>query len=106
MDPFQAGQLVTVATGGPAIDAIVVNHPSAHKVVVALVDPQRGPAFRTVAAEDLSEREDEGPADKALRALIRRSPGTARGGATAGGGAVHGGSRGHARQASHRTTGK
>lgn len=106
MDAFQAGQLVTVSSGGPPVDAIVVNQPSAHKVVVALVDPQRGPAFRTLAPEDLAEREDEGPSDKALRALIRRSPGTARGAATAGSGAVHGGSRGHARQASHRTTGK
>lgn len=105
MDPFKAGQLVTVSTGGPPIDGIVVNQPSAHKVVVALVDAQRGPAFRTVAPETLTEREDEGPSDKALRALIRRSPGTARGGGTAGGGGIHG-SRGHARQASHRTTGK
>ena len=106
MEPFQAGQLVTVSTGGPAVDAIVVQQPSAHKVVVAVVDAQRGPAFRTVAPEALAEREDEGASDKALRALIRRSPNTARGGAAAaGGGAAHG-SRGHARQSSHRTTGK
>lgn len=105
MEPLEVNQLVKVSTGGPAVDGIVVDLPSSHKVVVALVDPQRGPVFKTFAPEDLSEREDAGPSDPALQALIRRNPGTTRGGAGGGGGAVRG-SRGHAPTASHRTTGK
>jgi len=105
MEPFDVNQLVSVSTGGPKIDGIVVGSPSSHKVVVAMVDPKRGPIFKTVAPEDLSEREEAGPQDPVLQQLIRRNPGTARGGAQSGGGAVQG-SRGHAPTASHRTTGK
>jgi hypothetical protein len=105
MEPFEVNQLVTVSEGGPALDGIVVAAPSAHKVVVAVVDPQRGPVFKTLAPEAVTPREDESPRDGALHALIRRNPGTARGGAQSGGGAVQG-NRGHARQSSHRTTGK
>jgi hypothetical protein len=106
MEPFDVNQLVTVSTGGPAIDGIVVDHPSSHKVVVALVDPQRGPIFKTFAPEAVSEREDEGPSDPVLHQLIRRNPGTARGAARSGSGAVQGGNRGFQRSTSHRTTGK
>jgi hypothetical protein len=105
MEPFEVNQLVTVSEGGPPLDGIVVGHPSAHKLVVALVDPKRGPVFKTVGTEAVAEREAEGPRDAVLHQLIRRNPGTARGGARSGGGAVQG-SRGHGRQASHRTTGK
>lgn len=105
MEPFLPGQLVTVSTGGPELGGIVVEHPSAHKVVVAVVDAQRGPVFKTLAPEALTEREEAGPQDAALHALIRRTPGTNRGGAAGGGGPVHD-SRGHGRTSSHRTTGK
>lgn len=105
MEPFEVNQLVKVSTGGPASDGIVVEIPSSHKIVVAVVDAQKGPIFKTFAPEALSEREDEGPQDAVLHALIRRNPGTTRGGARSGGGAVRG-SRGHAPTASHRTTGK
>lgn len=105
MEPFDINQLVTVSTGGPALDGIVVASPSSHKFVVAIVDPKRGPVFKTVAPEELAAREDAGPQDAVLQALIRRNPGTARGGAQPGGGAVQG-SRGHVRTSSHRTTGK
>ena len=105
MEPMKSGTLVTVSTGGPAIDGIVVEHPSAHKVVVALVDEKRGPVFRTVAPEALAEREAAGKSDPALNALIRRTPRTGRGGAAGSDGSVHG-SRGHARATQHRTTGK
>lgn len=105
MEPFLAGQLVTVSTGGPVIDGIVVDHPSSHKVVVALVDAQRGPVFKTLAPESLTEREEEGATDPVLQQLIRRTPGTTRGGARSGGGAVQG-NRGFQRSSSHRTTGK
>lgn len=105
MEPFLVGQLVKVSTGGPAIDGIVVSIPSSHKVAVAVVDAQRGPVLQTVSPEALSEREEAGPQDPALQALIRRTHATARGQARSGGGPVQG-SRGHARASSHRTTGK
>jgi hypothetical protein len=105
MDPTSAGGLVKVAGGGPVLDGIVFDTPSRNKVVVAVVDPGRGPVFRTVHPNTLSERTDEGPDDRALLLLIRRtSPpvrGTARGGASAGRGHP-----GHARGTMHRTTGK
>jgi hypothetical protein len=105
MEPMSAGELVKVAAGGPELDGIVFDTPSSSKVVVAVVDPGRGPVFRTVHPSTLSERSEEGPADRALRLLIRRTPppvhGSARGGANAGRGQA-----GHSRAAGHRTTGK
>lgn len=105
MEPFEINQRVSVSEGGPPVDGIVVGNPSAQKVVVALVDPKRGPVFKTLAPDALSARDAEGASDPVLQQLIRRNPGTGRGGAQSGGGAVRG-SRGHGRQASHRTTGK
>ena len=105
MDSIAAGQLVKVADGGPERDGIVFDTPSAVKVVVAVVDPRRGPLFRTVHPKTLSEREREGPDDAVLRRLLRRTRlpihGDARGGARSGRGRP-----GHARAAAHRTTGK
>jgi len=50
--------------------------------------PRPGPVFRTLAWEALTERTEEGPNDRALRLLVRRTPppvrGAARGGAGAG----------------------
>jgi hypothetical protein len=68
------GDLAKVSTGGPAADGIVFDTPSAQKVVVAVVDPRRGPVFRTVRPETLSLRTAEGSRDVALRQLIRRTP--------------------------------
>jgi hypothetical protein len=100
-----ARELVKVASGGPELDGIVFDTPSRSKVVVAVVDPGRGPVFRTVHPKTLSERTEEGPDDRALRLLVRRTPSPVRGGA--GGGVTAGrGSAGHARAATHRTTGK
>jgi hypothetical protein len=105
MEPTSVGELVTVAAGGPKLDGIVFDTPSRTKVVVAVVDPAKGPAFRTVHPEALSERTEEGPDDRALRLLIRRTPppnhGTSRGGT--GGESAR---AGHTRTAMHRTTGK
>ena len=56
MESTSAGELVKVATAGPLLDAIVFDTPSAHKAVVALVDRGRGPVFRTVNVNTLSER--------------------------------------------------
>ena len=67
METRDVGERVKVATGGPEVDGLVFDTPSAHKVVVAIVDPSRGPVFRTVAPEALSERAEDGPHDKALR---------------------------------------
>jgi hypothetical protein len=105
MEPPANGELVRVTGSGPALDGIVFESPSRTKVIVAVVDPSRGPVFRTVHPEALSARTEEGPADRALRLLIRRTPPTTRG--TAGGSATaRHASPGHARGTMHRTTGK
>ena len=102
METRDVGERVKVATGGPEVDGLVFDTPSAHKVVVAIVDPSRGPVFRTVAPEALSDRAEDGPHDKALRLLIKRTPPPVHGGARGGTGGVRGRS-GHNRPATHRT---
>jgi hypothetical protein len=105
MEPRHSGELVRVADGGPDLDGIVFDTPSRTKVVVALVDPVKGAVFRTVSPKTLSEREEEGDDDRALRLLIRRTPPPAHGAIR--GGARGGGPRaGHTRGATHRTTGR
>ncbi len=105
MESTTIGGLVKVAGGGPELDGIVFDTPSRSKVVVAVVDAAKGPVLRTVHPETLSERTEEGPDDRALRLLIRRTPPPVHG--RAGGGTATGrGSRGHARGTMHRTTGK
>jgi hypothetical protein len=105
MESTHAGELVRVASGGPELDGIVFDTPGGSKVVVAVVDPVRGPSFRTVHPKALTERTEEGPHDRALRLLLRRTPppvhGAARGGERGGRGRP-----GHMRAAAHRTTGK
>jgi hypothetical protein len=105
MEMRHTGDLVKVAGAGPEQDGIVFDSPSASKVVVAVVDPGRGPVLRTVQASTLSERTEESPADRALRALIRRTPAPIHGGARGGSGAGRG-RPGHTRATMHRTTGK
>jgi hypothetical protein len=105
MESTSTGALVTVAGDGPKLDGIVFDTPSRAKVVVAVVVPGRGPSFRTVHPDTLSERTAEGASDRALRLLMRRTPPPARGAARAGAGAGRG-RAGHARGAMHRTTGK
>jgi len=105
MEEPTAGGLVTVADEGPELNGIVFATPSRTKVVVAVVDPKRGPLFRTVHPRTLSERTEEAPEDRALHLLIRRTPAAVRG--RAGDGSAPGrGSRGHTRGTMHRTTGK
>jgi hypothetical protein len=96
---------VRVTGTGPALDGIVFDTPSRLKVVVAVVDKGRGPAFRTVHPDTLSEREQAGPDDPALRLLIRRTQPAARGKARDGAGAGKG-AAGFTRGASHRSTGR
>lgn len=105
MEQTSAGQLVTVADGGPAMDGIVFDVPSRTKVVVAVVDPDRGPVFRTVHPRTLTERPEEGAHDRALNLLMRRAAPAMRGQARAGEGAGRGRS-GHGAASMHRTTGK
>ena len=94
-----------LAGGGPVLDGIVFDTPSRTKVVVAVVDPSRGPMFRTVHPDTLSERTEEGPDDRALWLLVRRTSPPVRGNARAGTGSERG-RAGHTRAAMHRTTGK
>jgi hypothetical protein len=104
MEPASVGDLVRVG-GGPELDGIVFDLPSSTKAVVAVVDPVRGPVFRTVNLTTLTERTEAGPHDRALQLLIRRTPTPirgGRGGATSGGGDRSGFKRG----AMHRTTGR
>ena len=105
MEQIGVGELVKVAVGTPQLDGIVFDRPSRTKVVVAVVDPARGPVFRTFHPKTLTERTEASPDDRALLLLIRRTPSPLHG--TASGGTGPGrGNAGHTRQAMHRTTGK
>lgn len=105
MESIDVGELVTVGGGAAQLHGIVFDKPSKSKVVIAVVDPARGPVFRTVHPGTLIERTKEAPDDRALQLLIRRTPPPVQ--STAAGGAGPGrGSRGHTRRAMHRTTGK
>jgi hypothetical protein len=105
MDSTHEGDIVTVASGGPTVDGVVFDTPSRSKVVVAVMDPTRGPVFRTVHPDALSERSDAGAHDRALRLLVRRTPPPARGGAR-GGGRGGQGPAGFTRSTAHRSTGR
>jgi hypothetical protein len=105
MNPASAGDLVKVADGSGELDGIVFDTPSNSKAIVAVVDPTRGPLFRTVNQSALTERAQEGPDDRALRLLVRRTPPAAHNAAR---GAAGGGQRraGFQRGAAHRSTGR
>ena len=105
MEQTDAGDLVKVAVGSRAIDGIVFDATGGAKVVVAMVDRERGPVMRTVELKDLSERAEAGPNDHALQMLIRRTPFGVRG-AARGGAGPSGARAGHKRASMHRTTGK
>ena len=105
MESTSPGDLVTLAGDGPRLDGIVFDTPSRTKVVVAIVDPARGPGFRTVHPETLHERSEESPDDRAVHLLIRRTPQPARGPLSGAKSTGHG-NGGHSRAAMHRTTGK
>jgi hypothetical protein len=105
MEKTVAGDLVKVAVGRREVDGIVFDVPGSAKVIVALVDRERGPVMRSVELKDLTERAEAGPDDHALQMLIRRTPGGGRGAGHAG--SEPGQARaGHKRAAMHRTTGK
>ena len=104
MEPTTAGGLVKVANGGAGLDGIVFDTPSRAKVWWRSWT-RRGPVLRTFDLRTLTERTEEGPDDRALRLLIRRTPPPVHG--RAGAAATAGrGSRGHSRGTMHRTTGK
>jgi hypothetical protein len=105
MELIKTGDLVTVATRGPQLDGIAFDVPSSSKVVVAIMDRDRGPVLRSVDREAVSERTEAGPDDAQLQLLIRRTPAVNRGTGHVGGG-VGPGRAGHQRAAAHRTTGK
>jgi hypothetical protein len=105
MEKTEAGELVKVAVGRRETDGIVFDVSGGAKVIVAVVDRERGPVMRTVELKDLSERTQAGPDDRALQMLIRRTPGGVRGAARAGSGPGQA-RAGHKRAAMHRTTGK
>lgn len=99
------GALVTIVGERSRTDGIVFDLPSRSKAVVAVMDASRGPVFRTVHPETLDERTAEGPDDRALRLLIRRTPG-ARTAAAADGTTKRREGPGHTRGAAHRPTGR
>jgi hypothetical protein len=105
MDPVTPGDLVKVADGSGELDGIVFDTPSNSKVIVAVVDPTRGPLFRSVSPSALKERAEAGPDDRALHLLVRRSPPPGHDSAR---GASGGGQRrsGYQRGAAHRPTGR
>jgi len=72
---------------------------------VAVVDPDRGPMFRTVHPKTLTERTEDGPDDRALQLLLRRTPPPVRN-AAGGRTALGRHQAGHTRGAMHRATGK
>ena len=96
---------MTVTDGSAKLDGLVFDTPSSTKVIVALVDPTRGPLFRTVNPNALTEREQEGPNDHALRLLVRRTPPPHSAGARGASGGGQGRS-GFTRGAAHRPTGR
>jgi hypothetical protein len=106
MAPTPEDRLVTVATAGPQLDGIEFDRPSHNKVVVAIIDPARGPVLRTFAESAVSERTESGPNDKALALLIKRTPLPAGGGGRGGGGGGGRGRTGHTRGPAHRPTGR
>jgi hypothetical protein len=101
----EPNDLVTVAGTGTPVDGIVFDTPSRSKVVVAVMEPKRGPVFRTVNPAVLSPRTEAGHDDSALRLLLRRTPSpirdAARGGSLAGQGRS-----GFQRGTAHRPTGR
>jgi hypothetical protein len=105
MESIGAGDLVTVAGSGPALDGIVFDTPSRSKVAVAVMDAHRGPVFRMVHPDALSERQEEGPHDRALRLLMRRTPSPVRAGPRGAGGGAQA-RAGFTRSAAHRSTGR
>ncbi len=105
MESTSAGELVKLLGDGPQLDGIVFDTPSRGKVVVAVLDPTRGPVFRTVHPKSLGERSEESPDDHALHLLIRRTPRPPRGSSSGAMSTGHG-NAGHSRAAMHRTTGK
>ena len=105
MESVSVGERVKVAGGGAELDGIVFDTPSSSKVVVAVVDPARGPLFRTVSPKALMGRAEEGPQDRVLHLLVRRTPPPVRTAVrdSLGGGR---GRSGYKRGATHRATGK
>ena len=99
------GALVTISGERGSTDGIVFDLPSRAKAVVAVMDSSRGPVFRTVHPDALTERAGEGPDDRALRLLIRRTPG-ARTAASAEATTKRRDGPGHTRGAAHRPTGR
>lgn len=105
MSSVGPGDLVTAGTGAAALPGIVFDTPSSAKVVVAVVDPVRGPVMRTFHPNALTARTDASPHDHALRLLVRRTPAPVRGAARGANPGGHG-RAGHSRGAAHRTTGR
>jgi hypothetical protein len=102
---FAPGDLVTVADGSRHLDGLVFETPSSSKVVVAVVDPKRGPQFRSVNPSAVSERSAEGPDDHTLRLLIKRTP-PATHSSTSGARSNEQGRTGFMRGTAHRPTGR
>jgi hypothetical protein len=105
MSMLSSGQLVKVAGTSTEIDGIVFDVPSATKVVVAVIDRTRGPVFRSVNPKAVTNREEDGPDDRALRLLVRRTPRPVSDGAR-GATVTRPGRSGFTRGTAHRATGR
>lgn len=104
MASFLPGQLVTVHHDGASVDAIVYDTPAIPKVIVAVLDGEGEPEFRTVHFKTLSARDQRSEGDDALRAMIHATP------AATGHGGPGDGKRslraGHTAAPPHRATGR
>ena len=70
---FREGQLVSVAAEGGDLDGVVVRVISLVKIEVAVEQDGSGPVFRTAHPKALTQRDEPGPADDALRSMIHRA---------------------------------
>ena len=106
MKSLRAGQLVTLTDETGTVDAIISDTSHLPRVVVAVLDAEGEPEFRTVALGKLKRRSEPGEHDAALRGLISAASAEARAGAPGASGGVLKGRPAHTGPRMHRPTGR
>ena len=106
MKSFRAGQLVTVSDDAGSADAILSDTSHLPRVVIAAMDDDGEPAFRTVHVGRLAHRSEAGEHDHALRGLISAASAEARTSAPGAAGGVLKGRAAHTGPRMHRPTGR